>query len=566
MGCAKGELMDKSTLVYRVYIGALILMGLVTLMVVLGQEEDVRAREALTGYETIRMNESPLIQNPEAPGGCERIYIWRVNGVEGPYCTLLFYTYHANVEMFLDGERVYRGMPAYHNKFGSTRGTVWNELGLFREDNGKLLKVRIVPSYAGGEPDDITFYFGRKYAIFRSMVQKDIFAYFIGGFTVVIGAFYLLYFRIFSRNKQFQDRDTLVALGLFSIMIGFWRLTNLPSVTLLLPGKFVLSVLPFLFFLASGIPMVLYFRSLVSFQDSSVWICLWGLNFGEIALCVLGHLTKFLDFQEALPLIQFVYVATLGICFSTLFIEARQKGITPRIRRVIIGMGVLVCLTIIDFALYVFMKDYASGTMSMLGLLIFDIIQGGVSMERTKALVDKGQEAQKFEAIAYHDQLTGLFNRAAFIYDTAQEEFVAEHCTAVAFDLNNLKKCNDTLGHEKGDLYIKESSRIIQKHFGAHGAVYRMGGDEFACLLHEKTMEQIRQMVAGIHKDCEEWNKKSKDIVMQIACGYQLFDPRIDYDIADTMRRADKEMYRDKYRLKHNGEEPGQETENIPHI
>ena len=51
------------------------------------------------------------------------------------------------------------------------------------------------------------------------------------------------------------------------------------------------------------------------------------------------------------------------------------------------------------------------------------------------------------------------------------------------FDLNDLKKCNDTYGHDYGDQYIMMASEILKKLFALDGKCYRIGGDEFCALV-----------------------------------------------------------------------------------
>jgi hypothetical protein len=46
------------------------------------------------------------------------------------------------------------------------------------------------------------------------------------------------------------------------------------------------------------------------------------------------------------------------------------------------------------------------------------------------------------------------------------------------------------------------------------------------------------------------FNKNSKDVMIQIACGFEKYDKRIDYDIGDTLRRADRMMYAEKLAMK----------------
>ena len=119
------------------------------------------------------------------------------------------------------------------------------------------------------------------------------------------------------------------------------------------------------------------------------------------------------------------------------------------------------------------------------------------------------------------------------------------------FDLNNLKTCNDSFGHEHGDSYIIESADMIEKAFGAYGSCYRIGGDEFCALLHGISISKCADCIAAFKKMLAEYNLAHPDnFPLNIACGYEMYNPDEDYDIGDTLRRADKMMYLEKFSMK----------------
>ena len=118
--------------------------------------------------------------------------------------------------------------------------------------------------------------------------------------------------------------------------------------------------------------------------------------------------------------------------------------------------------------------------------------------------------------------------------------------------MNNLKQCNDTWGHEKGDVYIRNSAKLIHEVFGNIGKCYRMGGDEFSVLLKEVSVERCRKLVAKLKDKTDAWNRENEEkFLMQIACGYAQYDEKEDYDLGDTLRRADRMMYHEKFAMKH---------------
>ena len=72
----------------------------------------------------------------------------------------------------------------------------------------------------------------------------------------------------------------------------------------------------------------------------------------------------------------------------------------------------------------------------------------------------------------------------------------------VMFDLNNLKKVNDELGHEMGDHYIEAFSAILSDVQNDRISAYRVGGDEFAMILEQTNAVEIYHVLSGLECRC----------------------------------------------------------------
>ena len=90
---------------------------------------------------------------------------------------------------------------------------------------------------------------------------------------------------------------------------------------------------------------------------------------------------------------------------------------------------------------------------------------------------------------AYHDELTGLANRALFLdrMDHALRVARSERDPVVVLfvDLDDFKRVNDDLGHAVGDQVLKSVAACIRKSAGSGDTAARLGGDEFAILLED---------------------------------------------------------------------------------
>jgi diguanylate cyclase (GGDEF)-like protein len=107
------------------------------------------------------------------------------------------------------------------------------------------------------------------------------------------------------------------------------------------------------------------------------------------------------------------------------------------------------------------------------------------------------EERLRFQA--FHDQLTGLPNRAFMMDKLAEAELLREEGTpsAVLFlDVDNLKAVNDNLGHDGGDTLIKLLSERMVSSVRDTDTVARLSGDEFAILLTGSGSEHQAERLA----------------------------------------------------------------------
>ena len=122
------------------------------------------------------------------------------------------------------------------------------------------------------------------------------------------------------------------------------------------------------------------------------------------------------------------------------------------------------------------------------------------------------RQVAEMDELAHKDSLTGIKNKAAYDEATAQlDEKIsagaAEFCIAMV-DVNFLKKINDTYGHERGNIYLLNASRLICSVFGAEH-VYRIGGDEFVVILEDEKVSLSKYFVTQFKAEMERKNSNT---------------------------------------------------------
>ena len=159
---------------------------------------------------------------------------------------------------------------------------------------------------------------------------------------------------------------------------------------------------------------------------------------------------------------------------------------------------------------------------------------------------------------AYIDALTSVRNKwayASFIEDlqTCLDADDGNMQFAVGvFDCDNLKLVNDKYGHDKGDIYLKKASHLMC-HVFQHSPVFRIGGDEFSVILQNDSFRDRDELIREFKKAMAETNAAAGNPWEQVNVSFGIaeYDSEQDGAVIDVVRRADKNMYENKWSGKH---------------
>ena len=160
-----------------------------------------------------------------------------------------------------------------------------------------------------------------------------------------------------------------------------------------------------------------------------------------------------------------------------------------------------------------------------------------------------GKRLAQVQKQANIDALTGVKNRHAYLETEARmNRRIAEHSqlpfVIVMLDVNDLKKVNDTAGHQAGDQYLRDACRTICDTF-KHSPVFRISGDEFAVISQGNDYACIEELF----RKMRDYNMNASRVGgVTVACGMARFEE--DDCVASVLERADHSMYEDKKALK----------------
>lgn len=220
-------------------------------------------------------------------------------------------------------------------------------------------------------------------------------------------------------------------------------------------------------------------------------------------------------------------IANALIYFGLIFFAAYPK---PLIERVEYGPVYLVFSLIVLSCYIVFVTS----------------IQKTRRISEQNRLLEKEKEIYR---IAYTDSLTGLANRAAYverINAAAGEQAQEGKLFCIVFDLNNLKRINDSFGHQSGDLVLQAAARTLKKVFSDEPrSLFRLGGDEFAVICREPSESAVQEKLGALSEAAAQ-EQELLGLPLSLAAGFDYLHPDGRDTLEKVFARADERMYLNK--------------------
>jgi diguanylate cyclase (GGDEF)-like protein/PAS domain S-box-containing protein len=183
--------------------------------------------------------------------------------------------------------------------------------------------------------------------------------------------------------------------------------------------------------------------------------------------------------------------------------------------------------------------------LSYIADIIWKIVDGKRSEEEILRLQARLRE------MAFHDSLTGLYNRHYMeptlkreLARAAREKYPASF---IMIDIDHFKQVNDAFGHKAGDAVLQDLAGLLQKNSRASDIVYRYGGEEFLAVLPKVKADSALRIA-------EKWRNnflKSTllleygGVKVTLSCGIAAF-PEHGTTAADLIACADKALYQAK--------------------
>lgn len=191
------------------------------------------------------------------------------------------------------------------------------------------------------------------------------------------------------------------------------------------------------------------------------------------------------------------------------------------------------------------------------GLYYTMLMELGVGLENIRQSMLLKDAVDRLNGMWCYDNLTSLYNRSGFAYEAKciMDNLRADdkNVFILFMDADGLKTVNDTLGHEAGDLLIREIGAIVHKNTTSEMLGMRYGGDEFVILggFADGEEAQVDELVAAIKGDIIRVNEARKyPFLVSVSIGTSAWKAREVENLEALIEKADKEMYEEKRRKK----------------
>lgn len=421
---------------------------------------------------------------------------------------------------------------------------------------GSLVHVIPLPETASGKSVTLEFQsllasdavfvdgvsYGSRSGVLFSQLWSDAGSLAVSFIILIIGLLLLATSWFFSGFKNGGYR--FICLGTFSILSAVWILTDCGVLQFLPLASPFPVLLSFYSFTLIAVPIVQFMKLEGDTRYARPYDIITLLMLVNFIINVCASTVSILLLPKLLPLTHVLLLSAILLFVWTL-IHQWVHCHTRRFSALSIAFFLLCVTGIVDLAR--FYKNPVGADNSLffkLGLVVFITILGFSTIRESLARFRDSVHLEVYKKLAFTDTMTSLANRAAYERDLAalKESLPLKELTVIAFDLNNLKQTNDTLGHSVGDSLIIASGRCIRESFSGLGDCYRIGGDEFCILTGGLEPKALEQCLNDLESRISRYNAENS-LKLDIAWGFSHGPVNCPEDLDALLRKADKNMY-----------------------
>jgi len=446
------------------------------------------------------------------------------------------------IRLLLDGKELYNQDFKNQYPVKIPIASMWNIIQIPSGSENKLLTIEFSSPYQDfsgylnpvlyGSKDSVVTYIVHKYAPGLLII---LFLFIIGICCVILP--------LALKNKE---DHSLLYIGLFAVFISFWMLSESRMLQFMLGNQFFMGGISYISLSIFPIPMLLHIREAVTSRYQRIYTAFSVLFAINLVADISLQLFNINDFFNTVICTHILILTTMIVSIILCILES-FKYRNQEATKFLISISILFAFSFIEFFNF-FCGDYNDTSFYLkIGFTLYICLIGATAIKRLKKVFLQSEEARFYERLANIDILTEGKNRYAF-ESTMESYYVAtgiQSVQLIIMDLNELKHINDKYGHKEGDCAIKTSFDCVLQTFGHLGTCYRIGGDEFACIIENHSTEEYNLALEQLYRKIEEANR-SLEYKIRIAVGQATCTNMEEFNFKTLFENADNQMYQNK--------------------
>lgn len=310
---------------------------------------------------------------PDAPLGVAVEYCIDLSDISVHDPHFAFYVTHQYARVYRGNTLLYQMEYPRENEFGNTVGDSWIQVPLHPEDSGKRLRVELIPVYESSREVVPEFLMGSLLDIYARQQRKELPQILLSSLALLTGVLYLITAAFL--KKWHSKSGSVLMLGLFSVLLGGWKLTDCICMSYLFPERsaflhyFSLSCL-----IMAPAPLIRFVRVTQKDQRIMQWYGVLAafVIFGQVLLQIFG----IWDLRQMLPVTHGVILT--GTCCILISHLKNRTHFTHRAAEKRQLQLLFLCLggAVLDVLLFNLTGTSTGLFFSLLTLLIYVILIG----------------------------------------------------------------------------------------------------------------------------------------------------------------------------------------------
>ena len=468
---------------------------------------------------------------------------------------LQFFFIHSVVDIYLDEECIYTyGHELYEQ--GKVLGYGYHYILLPDENIGKKLRVELmVTEDEAFTSIDLPKIYNAS-TVISDYLHENRIPLLLSCFLMIfgLGAAVVSAVGIWAQKAFLKP----LCVGLFSFCVGVWSFANYNLLFVFTDNLLMKVYLEYGALYLAPLWILIYFRNEGLYQGTKIQkIGYFVLEIAQFCFTMFAfvgqisgkiHFPAVLGIQHVLILLFILYLLNI---FLVEFVHKNYENII-----LLLGLAIMIFFAMFDLIRFYLEKYIPSmgrgeyrGFLCVGAVLFVMAMMINYANEISEALYQSAEQAA-LQRLAYIDALTGLSNRRDCEEKLDELDEKKTNYGIIEFDLNNLKKVNDELGHEEGDRFIKAFSMILHMVFSEVGLVSRIGGDEFTVIIDDVTQIDLDSLFVKLKELLQKINTSNQNWNMSTAYGICTYSKDKIYPSRQALKLADERMYANKIEMK----------------